>query len=123
MSEEVEDVLVILDDDITVTELSEHDDYLIVEDPVTNKPDDWCVLFTKGEYKDVVVKFADIGMNTKTGDLTYNYTVYSSGEENEEYDELHFTNYLTSALVQILTDNHEQGKQQYVDLETGEEVK
>jgi hypothetical protein len=118
-----EPFLIVEDDDVEIVELSENDDYLIVEDPVTNNPDDWCVLFTKGEYKDMVIKFADVGMNTKTGDLAFNYSVYSSGEGGEkEVDELDFTNYLTSALMQIMTDNHKQGKQRYVDLDTKEEI-
>jgi hypothetical protein len=124
MNEEVEDVLVIGEDDFEHTDLNEHDDFLIVEDPTAGDQESWCLLFVKGDYTDFVVRFDDISMNTGTGDLAYSYTILSTGESEEvEIDTTDFTNYLSSALSKVITDMHESGSQRYHDLETGEEVK
>ena len=123
MNEEGEDILVIDDNDVEIQDLSENDDYLIVQDPTSSKDTDWCVLFVKGDYKDMVVKYEDIGLDTKTGQLGFTYNILSMEEsEDQEVDELDFINYLTSALNQILLDMHESGAAAYVDLESKEEL-
>jgi len=122
MNEEVEDVLVIGDDDYEHKELSEYEDYLIVEDPEGDE-DSWCLLFVRGDYKDWVVRCDNVILNGKTKDLLFEYQILSTPEEEVEYDETVFVNYLSSALLQVITDLHENGAQRYEDLETGEEVK
>ena len=124
MTEEAEDdILVIDDNDVEMTELSENDDYLVVGDPTSDKDTDWCVLFVKGDYKDMVVKYDDVGLNSETGQLGYTYSILSTGDgEEKEINELDFTNYLTSALHSIMIDMHKAGAAAYVDLETKEEV-
>ena len=124
MNEEAEDDILIIDDnDVEQFDVSENDDYLVVSDPTSDKDTDWCVLFVKGDYKDMVVKFDDVGLNSKTDQLGYSYTILSNGEGGErELDELDFTNYLTSTLHNIIIDMHKSGAASYVDLETKEEV-
>ena len=124
MTEEAEDdILVIDDNDVEMTELSENDDYLVVGDPTSDKDTDWCVLFVKGDYKDMVVKYDDVGLDTKTGQLGYTYSILSTGDgEEKEINELDFTNYLTSALHNIMIDMHKSGAAAYVDLKTKEEI-
>lgn len=118
----VEELLIVDDEHLDLQEVTENEDYLIVEDPMSTKADDWCVLFVKGDYKDMVVKFEDIGLNTETGELGYSYTILSAGEVEREINELNFTNYLTSTLNAIILDMHDKGAQRYVDLETKEEL-
>jgi hypothetical protein len=115
----VEEVLIVDDEHLDIQEVTENEDYLIVEDPTSKKADDWCVLFVKGDYKDMVVKFEDVGLNTETGELGFAYTVLS---EDREVNTLNFTNYLTSTLNSIILDMHEKGAQRYIDLETKEEL-
>ena len=115
-----EEVLIIGDDDYQHTELSENEDYLIVQDPEQEDTDSWCLLFVKGDYKDCVVRFEDVAMNASTGELGYNYTILSAPED--EYNELEMTNYLSSALAQVISDMHQSGAQRYHDLRTGEEI-
>ena len=120
MNEE-EDVLVIGDDDYEHHELSEHEDYIIVEDPEGDE-DSWCLLFVKGPYKDWVIRFDDVALNAKTSDLTFTYHILNVSDKEIEYEETEFVNYLSSALLQVITDLHRSGAQRYQDLETGEEV-
>ena len=122
MNEEEAEVLVIGDDDYEHHELSEHEDYIIVEDP-EGQEDSWCLLFVTGTYKDWVIRFDDVGLNAKTGDLGFTYQILSVTEEEIEYSETDFVNYITSALTRVMTDLHESGTQKYHDMETGEEVK
>jgi len=124
MNEEAEDdILVIDDNDVEMTELTEYEDYLVVSDPTSDKDTDWCVLFVKGDYKDMVVKYDNVGLDAKTGKLAYSYTILSMGDgEEKEINELAFTNYLTSALHTIMIEMHKAGAAAYVDLETKEEV-
>ena len=118
----VEEILIVDDEEINHIDLSENDDFLIVQDPTGANAEDWCVLFVKGEYKDVVVKFDKIGYNTKSGDLGYEYNILSTPEEDMEFVELDLVNYLTSALHSIMKDMHRSGGAGYIDLETKEEV-
>jgi hypothetical protein len=118
----VEEILIVDDEEINHIDLSENDDFLIVQDPTGANAEDWCVLFVKGEYKNVVVKFDKIGYNTKSGELGYEYNILSTPEEDMEFVELDLVNYLTSALHSIMKDMHRSGGAGYIDLETKEEV-
>ena len=118
----IDEVLIIDDEQIEHLDLSENDDFLIVQDPTGANTEDWCALFVRGEYKDVVVKFDKIGYNTKSGELGYEYTILSTPEEDMEFVELDLVNYLTSTLHSIMKDMHRKGAAGYIDLETKEEV-
>lgn len=119
-----EEILVIGDDDYNDVELNEYDDFLVVEDPNNEDQDSWCLLFVRGEYKDFVVRYDDVALNTGTGELAFSYTVLSTGErENVEVNNVDFTNYLSGALSKVIEDMHQMGSQRYYDIETGDEVK
>ena len=120
MNEE-EEVLIIGDEDYEYEELSEQDDFLIVQDPTSDDADAWCVLFIKGPFTDWVVQFEDVAMNTGTGDLAYRYNILSPDYE-VEYDQVEFSNLCTNTLSKVLVTMHEQGAQQYIDAKTGKEV-
>ena len=124
MNEELEELLVIGEDDYQPVDVGEYDEYLVVNNPMSDDPEDWAVIILKGKYENFVVKFDNVGLHTKTGDIAYDYTILATGTEGEvEYDQVEFTNMCTSILSQIIVDMHKQGSQGYVDLETGEEIK
>ena len=123
MSNEVEEVLVIGDEDFEHTEQTEHDDYLLVKDPTNDDPDSWCVVLLGGEFNDWVVQFSDVVLNTNTEptSIVYEYNILYPDYE-VEYDQVAFTNRLSSTLSNILTGFHEAGATRYTDLMTGEEI-
>ena len=118
-----DDVLVIGDDEYVHQDLAEQDDYLIVRDPVSDDPDDWCVLFISGDFDNFVVRFENIQFNTETSDLAYDYNILSTGEGGDvEYDMVDFSNHCTNTLGKILLEMHEKKQQVYTDVVTGEEI-
>ena len=124
MNTEVEDLLIIGEDDYETVEVGEYDDYLVVNDPTSDDPEDWAIIILKGKYENFVIKFENVGLNTSTGEVAYDYTILATGSEGEvEYDQVEFTNMCTSILSQIIIEMHKQGAQGYIDLETGEEIK
>ena len=122
-TEDLEDVLVIGDGDFEHIEQSEHDDYLLVKDPTNDDPDSWCVVLLGGDFNDWVVQFSDVVLNTE-GEapiVNFQYTILYPDYE-VEYDQLAFTNRLSSTLSKILVEFHEAGVTSYTDLRTGEEI-
>ena len=118
INEELEEVLVIGEDDFNQAEVDEYDDYLIVQDPESQDDDSWCVLVISGEYENFVIRFEDVSFNAGTGDLAYVYNILSTGEEDREYDPTDFSNFCTGILSKIMVEMHEQGTQQYEDIDT-----
>lgn len=104
--------------------VSEDDDFLIVEDPTDpDNQEAWAVLILKGEYKNWVVRFPEVGF--ADGHLEFQYQFMNAGatDGNEfEFDELQFVNYISSVLVEVLNSLDQTEGQVYVDTETGEQI-
>ncbi len=112
------------EDLVESTSVSEDDDFLIVEDPTDpSNQEAWAVLILKGEYKDWIVRFPEVGF--AGGHLEFQYQFIRAGAtDNDEFelDELHFVNYISSVLVEVLNSLDQTEGQVYVDVETGKQI-
>ena len=118
-----DDILTIGDDDFVDIDALELDDYLIVDDPMSDEDDSWCVLFISGPFTDFVVRFTDVVFSSGTSEMTYRWTILSPSEdEDREFNMIELGNYCTSVLTKIMVEMHERKTNVYTDMTTGKAV-
>lgn len=107
--------------DVVYHDVTEHDDYLLAQDPLDPENEEsWAVVLLKDPYKNWVVRFPAIMLDK--GELEFTYEVVYAPEFEGEFTDVELANYLSSILSEVLASLHETEGQVYVDTKTGEQV-